>query len=204
VGKFWGFCEHTLFRLWYFCKCNILAEERCPLISSTSYCIGVKNPQLLSSLHQFSPPAYILVQSLEHLWWCSACDLAKCFSHPSLVIYFFPNSPIKWGLLVLQIIGRWLITKHIDQSLWLASQKKGAAVRPYYYTFLWQLLGFAVPSTNLSELSKNVGSKPFCRAKITYFDFSSVVLICRVILSTNGVALSTYTRMHTWNWMLCI
>jgi hypothetical protein len=65
-----------------------------------------------------------------------------------------------------------------------------------YYTFLWQVLGFAVPS-NLSKLSKNTGSKPFCRAKITYFDFSSVILISWVILSTNGVALSTYTRIGT-------
>jgi hypothetical protein len=30
-------------------------------------------------LHQFSPPAYILVQSLEHLQWCPACNLAKMF-----------------------------------------------------------------------------------------------------------------------------
>jgi hypothetical protein len=38
----------------------------------------------------------------------------KKFSHPSLIIYFFPTPPIKLKL-GLQIGGR-LITTHLDQS----------------------------------------------------------------------------------------
>ncbi len=56
--------------------------------------------------------------------------LQKNFSHPSLVIYFFPTLPIKLKL-GLQIGGRLLIANHLDQSLWLANQKQGAAVRSY-------------------------------------------------------------------------
>ncbi len=56
--------------------------------------------------------------------------LQEYFSHPSLVIYFFPNPPIKLKL-GLQIGGRLLIAKHLDQSLWSANQKQGAVVRSY-------------------------------------------------------------------------
>jgi hypothetical protein len=50
------------------------------------------------------------------------------FSHPSSVFYFLPTPPIK---LRLQMSGRLLIANHPDQSLWLANQEQGAAVRSY-------------------------------------------------------------------------
>ncbi len=56
--------------------------------------------------------------------------LQKYFSHPSLVIYFFPTSTIKLKL-KLQIDERLLILTRLDQSLWLANQKHGAAVSSY-------------------------------------------------------------------------
>jgi hypothetical protein len=56
-------------------------------------------------------------------------NLPKYFSQPSLVIYFFATPPMKlkrgpqmWEL---------LIANHLDQSLWLANPKQGAAVRSY-------------------------------------------------------------------------
>jgi hypothetical protein len=55
----------------------------------------------------------------------------KKFSHPSLIIYFFPTPPIKLKL-GLQIGGR-LITTHLDQSNHqvnpLMSQTSGVALQ---------------------------------------------------------------------------
>jgi hypothetical protein len=45
--------------------------------------------------------------------------MQKYFSHPCLVIYFFPTPPIKLKL-GLQIGGRLLIATHQDQSNYLA------------------------------------------------------------------------------------
>jgi len=49
--------------------------------------------------------------------------LQKYFSHPSLVIYFFPTPPIKLKL-GLQIHGRLLIPTHMDQSNYLTNQQQ--------------------------------------------------------------------------------
>jgi hypothetical protein len=88
--------------------------------------------------------------------------LQKYFLHPGLVIYFFPTSPIKLKL-GLQIGGRLPIANHLDQSQYLVNQKQGAAVSTnFYYTLLWQVLGFAMPFTSLSKLCKMLGQKPFC------------------------------------------
>ncbi len=56
--------------------------------------------------------------------------LQKCFSHPSLIIYFFATPPIR---LKQRTANRWelLIANQLDQSLWLANQKQGSAVRSY-------------------------------------------------------------------------
>jgi hypothetical protein len=67
--------------------------------------------------------------------------LQKYFSHPSLVIYFFPTPPIKLKL-GLQMVGR------LDQSIYMANQQ--------------QVLGFAMPFTSLSIMCKIAGPKPFC------------------------------------------
>jgi hypothetical protein len=40
------------------------------------------------------------------------------------------------------------------------------------YTFMWQVLDFAVEFTGLSKLHNNGGPKPFCWAKLACFDFS--------------------------------
>ncbi len=66
--------------------------------------------------------------------------LQQSFSHPSLVIYFFPyffpTLPMKLKL-GLQIGVKLLITTHLDQSNYLANQQ--------------HVLGFAVPFTSLSK-----------------------------------------------------
>jgi len=81
---------------------------------------------------------YLMKRSVCGLWgWrCSystgaqSMSLPKYFSHPSLVIYFFPTPPIKPKL--GQQIGRGLlIVNHLDQSLWSANQKCWPPVRSY-------------------------------------------------------------------------
>jgi hypothetical protein len=59
-------------------------------------------------------------------------SLQKYFSHPSLVFFIFPTSPLKFKL-GLQIGGRQLIANRIDQSqsLWLVNQIQGPVVRSY-------------------------------------------------------------------------
>jgi hypothetical protein len=37
-------------------------------------------------------------KNLDHFQWCSVCNPAKYFSHPSVVIFFFPTPPIKLQL----------------------------------------------------------------------------------------------------------
>jgi hypothetical protein len=49
--------------------------------------------------------------------------MQKCFSHPSLIIYFFLTPPIKIKLGV-QIGGRLLIETHLDQSNTLANKQQ--------------------------------------------------------------------------------
>jgi hypothetical protein len=62
--------------------------------------------------------------------------LQKKFLHPSFS-YFFPTPPIKLKL-GLQIGGRLLIAKHLDQSNYLANQKQGA-VNKYNLTVFIRL-----------------------------------------------------------------
>jgi len=64
----------------------------------------------------------------------SMWPLQTYFSHPSLVIYFFPTPSIKLKL-GLHIGGRLLIANHLDQSFWLANQKQQAAIRSYLLHF---------------------------------------------------------------------
>jgi hypothetical protein len=72
-------------------------------------------------------------------------DPAKIFLNQSLVIYFFSNPTHKtktW------IANRWeTAPTHLDQSNYLANQQ--------------QVLGFAIPFTNLSMHCKSAGPKPF-------------------------------------------
>ncbi len=107
---------------------------------------------------------------LEHLQRCEVCDPAKknFTSKFSYLLLSNPTHKIKMGT----ASGRQLIANHLHQSIWLANQKQGAAVRSYYI-LLWLVLGFAVPFTSLSKLCKSVGPKPLCWAKLECFDFSS-------------------------------
>jgi hypothetical protein len=66
--------------------------------------------------------------------------LQKYFSHPSLVIDFFPTPLMIKLKLGLQIGERLVTAAHLDQSKYLANQQ--------------QVLGFAVPFTGLSKLGK--------------------------------------------------
>jgi hypothetical protein len=89
----------------------------------------------------------------------------KDISHPSLVIYFLPTSPIK-PKRRLQIGGRLLILTHMDQSFWSVNQKQGGRVISY----LWH---FAVLCTSHSKMCKYADPKPFFPGKPACFDFSS-------------------------------
>jgi hypothetical protein len=92
--------------------------------------------------------------------------LQKYFSHPSLVIYFFPTQPRKPNL-GLQIGGRLLIAAHLDQSNNLADQQ--------------QVLDFAMPFTSLSIMSKKQGQNHFPEPKPECYDFSSLNLLCKAM-----------------------
>jgi hypothetical protein len=73
--------------------------------------------------------------------------LQKYFSHPSLVIYFFPTPPVKLKL-GLQIGERLLLASQLDQSNHLTNQQ--------------QVFNLAVLFSSLSKLCQNAGPKPFC------------------------------------------
>ncbi len=53
-------------------------------------------------------------RGLEHLQRCSVCDLAKIFSHPSLVMYSFATPPIKLKL-GQEIDGGLLANRNTEQ-----------------------------------------------------------------------------------------
>jgi len=82
--------------------------------------------------------------------------LQKYFLHLSLVIWFFPTPPIKLKL-VLQIGGRLLIANHLDKSLLLTNQNRGATIISY---LLYSSLG-SMPFTKLHKLHENTGPKTF-------------------------------------------
>jgi len=109
-------------------------------------------------------------KALEHLHWCSVCDLAKIFltSIFSYLLFTTSRVKVKRGL---QIGGRLLVAPHLEQSNYLANQQ--------------QVLGLAVAFTSLCIQCKNAGSKPFCWA----IQFS----LQGHTLSTSGTALS-----HAW------
>jgi hypothetical protein len=57
--------------------------------------------------------------------------LHKCFSHPSLVVYFFATPPLKLKLETAKKGKGLLIANHLDQSLWSTNQKYWTVVRSY-------------------------------------------------------------------------
>ncbi len=114
----------------------------------------------------------------------SECDFAKIFlKHPIWVIYFLPTSPVKLTL-GLQIGGRFTNRKllgpiiMIDQSKTRSSNTQIIVIALFsgrWYALLCLAL-YEPQQTNCTELSKlykSAGTKPFCWAKPTCFDFSS-------------------------------
>jgi len=96
--------------------------------------------------------------------------------HPSFgCLQIFPKITIN---LTLKMGGRVLIATHMDQSNYLTNQQ--------------QVRGFVVPFTSLSKMYKNVGPKPFCCTKLACFDFFHLFNLQGIILSTSGVALTTF------------
>jgi hypothetical protein len=109
------------------------------------------------------------------------------FSHQSLVIYFCPTPHIKLKL-GLQIGCRVLIANHLDQSLWLANQKQGAAVRSY-------LLHCSLAGVRLCcAFYQPQQTVQKCWAK-TIMTCLHPILQCH-ILSTSGVALLNPALYH--------
>ncbi len=117
---------------------------------------------------------------LEHPHWGSICDPTKIFltSKFSCLLFSNPTHKTEMGT-----ANRWelLIANHLDQSLWLANQKRGKPVISYLLYSSRQVHVFAALFNSLNKLSKYAGEKPFSWAKPTYDDFSSSnFLICRV------------------------
>jgi len=115
--------------------------------------------------------------------------LQKYFSHPSLVIHLFFNLAHKTKT---GTANRWETTnsKPLGPIIMIGKSETGSSSQILFITLVWQVLGFAVPFTNLSRLCKNAGPKPFCLANPTCVDFSSSnVNLHSHILSTSGVAL---------------
>ncbi len=82
-----------------------------------------------------------------------------------------------WGLSKreMPIGGRLLIVTHLDQSFRLSNQKQGPVVRSY---LLHSSLASTLVRASANRKNKNTRPKPFCWAKLAYFDFSSFNLMC--------------------------
>jgi hypothetical protein len=72
-------------------------------------------------------------------------SIQKYFSHPSLVIYFFPTSPIKRKL------GLSIGSETTNSEPIRNREQQSDHI---YYTLLWLVLGFTVPFINVNKLSK--------------------------------------------------
>jgi hypothetical protein len=113
----------------------------------------------------------------------------KYISHKSS--YFFLSlqlhpTKLKLGL---QIGGRLLIANPLDQSLWLTNQKQGGEIRCY------ALLCLLPPASE--NYAKVLSPKPFCWAKLAWFDFSSSTFHLQGhIFCTSGVALRANVLKH--------
>jgi hypothetical protein len=86
------------------------------------------------------------LKNLDHFQRCSECNPAKHFSHPSVVIYFFPTPPIKLKL-GLQMGGEPTNSKlprPIIMITCLFGNKEQQSDH-IYYTLLWQVLGITCP-----------------------------------------------------------
>ncbi len=116
--------------------------------------------------------------------------LQKCFSHPSLVIHLFFNLTHKTKT---GTANRWETTnnsKPLEPIIIIGQSERGSNSQILFITLVWQVLGFAVPFTNLSRLCKNAGAKLFCLTNPACVDFSSSnVNLHGHILSTSRVAL---------------
>jgi len=133
--------------------------------------LGIYKSLEASTMYRgFSRTWRVAEKALEHLHWCSVCDLAKIFltSMFSYLLFTTSRVKVKRGL---QIGGRLLVATHLEQSNYLANQQ--------------QVLGLAMASTTLCIQCKNAGSKPFCWA----IQFS----LQGHTLSTHGTDLS-----HAW------
>jgi hypothetical protein len=147
-------------------------------------------------------------------------SLQTCFSHPSLVVYFFPpTAPIKLKL-GLQIGGRLLITNHLDQSVYCFTVynftsfwDQRESIRPGPIIMLGQLeIGnssqiifislsfscrckeaFALPFTCLTKLCKN--AEPNWHVLI----FLHPILILRVTWYVCKNFGPSYLWLHTKN-----
>jgi len=127
---------------------------------------------------------------------CLEVTPQKYFSHQNLVIYLFPSQPIKLKP-GLQIGGRLLIAKHLDQLLWWPI-RTGSRVRTYLLHSSLTGVRLCCSFTSLSTGCKNAGPKPFCSAELACFDFSSSnVNVQGYIESTGGVKVGTPLKRGT-------
>jgi hypothetical protein len=93
----------------------------------------------LDVIHVFLRTDYVhdLIRLGACPWYVT---LQKDISHLSSVIFIFLTPPTKLKL-GLQIDGRLLIANHLEQSSWLANERKNKDQQSdhIYYTLLWQV-----------------------------------------------------------------
>ncbi len=132
----------------------------------------------------------------EQLHPCSVCGPATIFLASKISYLLFSNLIHKTETGTWKG-GRLLIETRLDQSNHVANQQ--------------QVLSFAVSFASLSILCKNAASKPFCWAKLAYFDFSSSKVYCTVHWWSqwiNGFEVKTlipiFLNLHfsIWGWCL--
>jgi hypothetical protein len=156
----WQMCPPT-----YLCKwVSIICKE---VENVSGYCGGKDNWWLRRA-----------TRDVFKMWLCKNISYI-----PIWVIYFLPTSAVKLTL-GLQIGGRLLIRNYLDQSLWSTNQKTRSSNtqiivialfsgRWYALLCLSLVRASVAKCTKLSKVYKNAGTKPFCWAKSTCFDFSS-------------------------------
>ncbi len=97
-----------------FCFARDLSVTSCNKRQESIFCqiFQLRSTQKLNKGSLWASPALMTIFTLK-----------KYCSHPSLVFFFLlgPLHPYSWLKLGLQIVGRLLITNHLDESLWLTN-----------------------------------------------------------------------------------
>ncbi len=97
--------------------------------------------------------------------------IQKYFSHPSLVIYFFPTPPIKRKL------GLYIGSETTNSKPIRNREQQSDHI---YYTLLWLVLDLTVPFSSHNKLCKTLGQYHFVEPNRHVLAFLHPILICRI------------------------